>query len=300
MGTIRKGVFMKKFAAGLLTALCATTFAVAQPVDQPNGQPQAQPTSYDQFYEQATNQQAAPATDQNAAVQQTSVAATNTNTYASSKEFASGGQQPTVTNKKTPVGIGIRGDFIYGKLWGFKDLSDGYEEPTGFGSEFGLTARFGMLEGLQFSPEITFRIFNVSHEDDGVERCYNQMFLDFSFYIRGVFGGFFLEVGPQIAINTSSEYKIDGENNEFENIDQATAEFGLNFGAGYSIIKNLSIGFRWYMGFNEVFPDVKYYDELKKTDYDGSKVKSSVKWSTVNLKGAQTMMYKFGVTYWFM
>ena len=291
---------MKKFAAGLLTALCATTFAVAQPVDQPNGQPQAQPTSYDQFYEQATNQQAAPATDQNAAVQQTSVAATNTNTYASSKEFASGGQQPTVTNKKTPVGIGIRGDFIYGKLWGFKDLSDGFEEPSGFGGEFGIAARFGMVDGLQFSPEITFRIFNVSHEDDGVERCYNQMFLDFSFYIRGVFGGFFLEVGPQLAINTSSEYKIDGEINEFENIEQATAEFGLNFGAGYSIIKNLSIGFRWYMGFNEVFPDVKYYDELKKTDYDGSKVKSSVKWSTVNLKGAQTMMYKFGVTYWFM
>ena len=300
MGTIRKGVFMKKFAAGLLTALCATTFAVAQPVDQPNGQPQAQPTSYDQFYEQATNQQAAPATDQNAAVQQTSVAATNTNTYASSKEFASGGQQPTVTNKKTPVGIGIRGDFIYGKLWGFKDLSDGFEEPSGFGGEFGIAARFGMVDGLQFSPEITFRIFNVSHEDDDIERCYNQMFLDFSFYIRGVFGGFFLEVGPQLAINTSSEYKIDGEINEFENIEQATAEFGLNFGAGYSIIKNLSIGFRWYMGFNEVFPDVKYEGDLTDKDYDGSKIKSSVKWSTVNLKGAQTMMYKFGVTYWFM
>ena len=300
MGTIRKGVFMKKFAAGLLTALCATTFAVAQPVDQPNGQPQAQPTSYDQFYEQATNQQAAPATDQHAAVQQTSVAATNTNTYASSKEFASGGQQPTVTNKNTPVGIGIRGDFIYGKLWGFKDLSDGFEEPSGFGGEFGIAARFGMVDGLQFSPEITFRIFNVSHEDDGVERCYNQMFLDFSFYIRGVFGGFFLEVGPQLAINTSSEYKIDGEINEFENIEQATAEFGLNFGAGYSIIKNLSIGFRWYMGFNEVFPDVKYEGDLTDKDYDGSKIKSSVKWSTVNLKGAQTMMYKFGVTYWFM
>ena len=50
------------------------------------------------------------------------------------------------------------------------------------------------------------------------------------------------------------------------------------------------------MGFNEVFPDVKYYyDE----DFKPGKDDSS-SWSTLNLKGAHTMMYKIGITYWFI
>ena len=299
---------MKKFAAGLLTVLCATAFSAAQqpyqPTDPANDWATA-PTDVQPIYEEiqqpADNAQpAAVAQPAPSAPQATAAPSATDNAQAQNNDPAPIDEQPVIVQKKTPVGIGIRGDFIYGKLWGFKDLSDGFEEPTGFGGTFGIAARFGMVEGLQFSPEIAFRIFNVSHEDDGIERCYNQMFLDISFYLRGVFGDFFLEVGPQLAINTSSEYKIDGEINEFENIEQATAEFGLNFGIGYNVIKNLSIGFRWYMGFNEVFPDVKYEGDLTDKDYNGNKKKSSLKWSVVNLKGAQTMMYKFGVTYWFM
>ena len=83
---------------------------------------------------------------------------------------------------------------------------------------------------------------------------------------------------------------------EFEHIEQAPVELGINIGAGYYVLDNLSIGFRWYMGFNEVFPDVKYYyDE----DFKPGKDDSS-SWSTLNLKGAHTMMYKIGITYWFI
>ena len=295
---------MKKFAAGLLTALCTTAISFAQPMDQSFDQTNVQQTApaaveapvyAEPQAEQATAATPAPQATAPAAEQQAAAPQAQNNDPMPIDE------QPAPKLKKNAVSIGARAAFIYGNLWGFKDLSDGFEEPSGFGGEFGIAARFGMVDGLQFSPEISFRIFDVSHEDDGVERCYNQMFLDFAFYMRGVIAsGFYLEIAPQISINTSSDYQIDGENNEFENIEQATAEFGLNVGAGLYIFDNLSVSFRWYMGFNEVFPDVKYYDDLTKNDYDGSKVKKSVKWSTVNLKGAQTMMYKFGVTYWFI
>jgi hypothetical protein len=156
-----------------------------------------------------------------------------------------------------------------------------------------------MAAGLDFSPEISFRIFDVSHDEDEIERCYNQMFLDFSFYLRAVFGGgFFLEFAPQISLNTSAEYTYDGTKNDFERIEQATAEFGLNVGVGYFVIDNLSLNFRWYMGLTEVFPDVKYEGDMNSIKEEKSK--NNVSWATINLKGAHTMMFKFGVTYWFI
>ena len=139
---------------------------------------------------------------------------------------------------------------------------------------------------------------NLNHEDeeDNLYRSYNQMFIDLAFFMRGsITNTFYLEVGPQISINVHGSYKIDG-GMEFEHIEQAPVELGINIGAGYYVLDNLSIGFRWYMGFNEVFPDVKYYydEDFKPGKDDNSS------WSTLNLKGAHTMMYKIGITYWFI
>ena len=88
------------------------------------------------------------------------------------------------------------------------------------------------------------------------------------------------------------------ELNDFERIEQATAEFGLNVGVGYFVIDNLSLNFRWYMGLTEVFPDVKYEGDMNSIKEEKSK--NNVSWATINLKGAHTMMFKFGVTYWFI
>ena len=207
--------------------------------------------------------------------------------------------------------------FIYGYLWGFEDINDhkvtdyGYDNPTGFGGEFGIAGRFTMTEGLQFSPEISFRIFNVSHknrdDNDSQELCYNQMFIDIALYLRGILdNGFFLEIAPQISINTSAKYTLNDSEEDykrFNNVEQSVAEFGLNIGAGYFILDNLSVSFRWYMGFNEIFPDVKLYDDIQyDLDYvdEKSHPQKGVKYSQIILKGAHTMMFKFGVTYWFI
>ena len=319
---------MKKFAAGLLTALCATALATAQPTDewtnlssqdntQQSGWTDTQPANQAEpsFNTQApieTQTVQTVAEPQQTSTVQTNISATNakvtndTNVTSTASTNTSNDdpmpidEQPAPAVKQAPISVGIRGAFIYGNMWGFKDLkSDGLEPPTGIGGEFGIAARFIMVEGLQFSPEIMFRIFNLSHEEDEIERCYKQMFLDFAFYIRGVFGGgFFLEFAPQISINTSAEYTYDGTTNNFERIEQSAAEFGLNVGVGYYVMNNLSLNFRWYLGLTEVFPDVKYEGEMNSIKEEKSK--NNVSWATINLKGAHTMMFKFGVTYWFL
>lgn len=307
---------MKKFAAGLLTAFCATAFSFAQTADQiaqdnwVEAQPAAQangsfntqtPIETQSVQTTSTTEAtvAAPATTQTAPTQAATTQATAAPQDQSNDPMPID-EQAAPAPKRAPIGIGARAAFIYGNMWGFKDLkADGLEPPTGIGGEFGITARFSMAAGLDFSPEISFRIFDVSHDEDEIERCYNQMFLDFSFYLRAVFGGgFFLEFAPQISLNTSAEYTYDGTKNDFERIEQATAEFGLNVGVGYFVIDNLSLNFRWYMGLTEVFPDVKYEGDMNSIKEEKSK--NNVSWATINLKGAHTMMFKFGVTYWFI
>jgi hypothetical protein len=313
---------MKNLATGLLTVLCATAFSFAQSYDQPNEQ------TYDQNYGQADYTQTAPAAaetpayaepqaEQNTEVQQPTTEQTNanaTNDNVANASIANNDPMPIdeqPVKKKAPISIGVNATFIYGYFWGFENLSDyGYENPTGFGGEFGVAGRFTMTEGLQFSPEISFRFFNVKHKDgddnESEELAYNQMFIDIALYLRGVLGnGFFLEIAPQIAINTSAEFTNNGSEKDyktFNNVEQSVAEFGLNVGAGYFILDNLSVSFRWYMGFNELFPDVKTYEEVfeaESLDENGN-IKKGIKYSQINLKGAHTMMFKFGVTYWFI
>ena len=301
---------MKNLAVGILTAICATTIAFAQAeqsTEWVDAQSTSQPAYQPAVAEQTANVQPANTLQPVIAQSQTTAAYANNQINSTSETSVNNDntampidEQPTMAPKKNPIGIGARAAFIYGNFWGFKDLeSDGMEPPTGIGGEFGIAARFTLAKGLQFSPEIAFRIFDVSHDEDDIKREYNQMFLDFAFYIRGILGGgFFLEVAPQISINTNSEYTYDGKKNTFENIEQASAEFGLNFGAGYYVLDNLSLNFRWYMGFTEIFPDVKYEGEMNSIKEEKSK--SNSHWSTINLKGAHTMMFKFGVTYWFI
>lgn len=293
---------MKKFAASLLTVLCATAFATAQDYSQTsewdNAQPETTTPAAVEVPAPAYNEpQATPTTAQPAATTQAEVAPAENNDAMPIDE------QPTYNPKKQKIGFGARASFIYGNFWGFKDLDD-LEEPSGFGADFGVAARFPITKGLLFTPEFAFRLFYLEHGDDDYTRNFDMTFLDFAFYVRGeITKAFYLEVGPQISINTSGDYTIESESGAydgFENIEQSAFELGLNIGLGYHILDNLTVGLRWYMGFNEVFPDVKYLDQLTADDYEGSKVKRSVKCSFSNLKGAHSMMFRLGVTYWFI
>ena len=319
-GSHKKGVFMKKFAAGLLTALCATAFSFAQEYNQgtvqysqdysqtewDNAQPATQTVdTYNASTPAATQPTVATPQAAPAAPQETAVAPAAAPTQ--SEETMPIDEQPTIVpKKKQPISIGARASFIYGNFWGFKNLDD-LEEPSGFGADFAITTRFAITKGLSFSPEIAFRLLYLEHGDEDYTRNFDMTFLDFAFYVQGeISSSFYLEVGPQLSINTSGDYTIESDSETFdifENIEQSTVEFGINIGLGYRILDNLTVGFRWYMGFNEVFPDVKYYfEDITPDDYDSKthKIKSSVKTSVSNLKGAHSIMFKLGLTYWFI
>ena len=311
---------MKKFAAGLLTALCATAFSFAQEYNQgtvqysqdysqtewDNVQPATQTVdTYNASAPAATQPTVATPQAAPAAPQETAAAPAAAPTQ--SEETMPIDEQPTIVpKKKQPISIGARASFIYGNFWGFKNLDD-LEEPSGFGADFAITTRFAITKGLSFSPEIAFRLLYLEHGDEDYTRNFDMTFLDFAFYVQGeISSSFYLEVGPQLSINTSGDYTIESDSETFdifENIEQSTVEFGINIGLGYHILDNLTVGFRWYMGFNEVFPDVKYYfEDITPDDYDSKthKIKSSVKTSVSNLKGAHSMMFKLGLTYWFI
>ncbi len=303
---------MKKFAAGLWTVLCATAASIAQPIDQPAEIYPAEQTDIQQPAFEETQPAAQSAVQQNsdAASVYTANNVATSNIQAASESPAAVSNDPQAADeqplpeyipapkKKTIINFGAGASFIYGNFFGFEGLkNDDMEDPTGFGGDFGIKASFLIIDGLQFSPQIMFRIFNLNHEDEGFTRYYNQTFLDFTFFMRGfITDKIYLEVGPQISINTTSDVKINEDGNFKEKIEQSPAEFGISIGAGYFVHKQVSIGFNWYMGFNEVFPDVRYYfdDDFIPSDRD------KYNWSLINLKGAHTMMFKLGVTYWFL
>ena len=306
---------MKKFAAGLLSALCATTFSVAQQYES-NEWPQEPASEYTAPAVQEAQPEVqnavpseAPADNATNTIAPANNAATNsapaanetTASVNNDAQAANSDVQTAITytpKKKASVNVGAGASFIYGRLFGFEGLkNDDMDDPTGFGGDFGVKASFVIIDGLQFAPQIMFRIFNVNHEDEGFTRYYNQTFLDFTFFMRGFISEkFFLEVGPQISINTTNDVKINEDDGFKEKIETTPAEIGINIGAGMFVHKNVSITFNWYMGFNEVFPDVKYYfdDDFLPSDRD------KYNWSLINLKGAHTMMFKLGVTYWFL
>ena len=117
---------MKKFATVILTALCATAIVSAQPTT-------AAPIDAQQT---APAQAAAPIDAQPAADAQTNDAMPID-------------EQPVPAPKKGNIGIGAKASFIFGNFWGFKDLSDGLDEPSGFGGDFGATLRFDIIDGLK-------------------------------------------------------------------------------------------------------------------------------------------------------
>ena len=123
---------MKKFAAGLLTALCATAFSFAQEYNQATVQ-------YTQDYSQAEWDSAQPATQTAdtysapasevakptvAVPQAAPVKQQETSTIAAAPtqndEAMPIDEQPTIIpKKKQPIGFGARASFIYGNFWGF-------------------------------------------------------------------------------------------------------------------------------------------------------------------------------------
>lgn len=178
--------------------------------------------------------------------------------------------------QKSTAGIGFRADFNIGSFYGTKDLEDGVDEPSGYGFDVGITARFEILDILWFTPEILFEAYWLNQEEEAFNREFNQMNLTAPLMLRAILPFFtrvYFEVGPQLSINISQKSEFDTDHSEIhvpgsdivlpntykeDDIEQTTFALGFSMGLGFYIIPNyLAFNIRFYAGMTELYPDAK-------------------------------------------
>ena len=215
---------------------------------------------------------------------------------------------PSHKAQKATAGIGLRADFIIGGFWGTEDLEDGVDEPSGYGFDIGLTARFEMLDILWFTPEILFEAYWLEQDDEAFNREFNQMNLTVPLLFRAALPFYtrvYFEIGPQFSLNLSNNVVFDEDHRElhapngdgpdliventFEEteIEQTVFAAGLTMGLGFYIIPDrLAFNVRFYAGLTELFPDAK----SQLTDRDDNRI----------MVGTKLESIKLGLNFWFL
>jgi hypothetical protein len=139
--------------------------------------------------------------------------------------------------------------------------------------DFIITDKFSIQPELLYSTQGSkFNMFvNDGGTDFNTENTFKLSYINipilFKYYASEKFS---LEAGPQIGFLTSSKLEVkvlkqtvtQDAKTMFESLD-----YGLNFGAGYDIAKNISAGVRYNFGLANV---------MKTESGDNSKIKNSV------------------------
>lgn len=212
---------------------------------------------------------------------------------ASSLSFAD--QAPSLNSK---TGVGLHGNFEYNKLYGLAqdwDMGDDTDAPAGIGFDIGVRGRIPMTQFIQFTPELNFRYAKLSLEDDdGFEFKFKQIDLEVPLMIRAiVFNRAYLAAGVEVGLNLSSKVSIEEDDVDLgydgltmnvdierDEVEHATVNFGLAFGAGVYIIDRLSVDAGIHMGLSATYPDGK--DVL------------------FDLSDGKQLTFRFGVGYWIL
>lgn len=212
---------------------------------------------------------------------------------------------PSHKAQKATAGIGLRADFIIGGFWGTEDLEDGVDEPSGYGFDIGLTARFEMLDILWFTPEILFEAYWLEQDDEAFNREFNQMNLTVPLLFRAALPFYtrvYFEIGPQFSLNVSNEVSFDEDHSELhvpgsdiviqntykeDDMEQTVFAAGLTMGLGFYIIPDrLAFNVRFYAGLTELFPDAK----SQLSDRDDNRI----------MVGTKLESIKLGLNFWFL
>lgn len=204
-------------------------------------------------------------------------------------------------NQKPTAGIGLRADFNIGSFWGTDDLEDGVDEPSGFGFDVGVTARFEMLDILWFTPEILLEAYWLEQDDEAFNREFNQMNITVPLMFRAILPFYtrvYFEMGPQFSLNLSNKVAFDEDHSDFTirnndgstttihntfeepDIEQTVFAAGIAMGLGFYIIPDrLSFSVRFYAGLTELFPDAK----SPLSDRDDDKIMIGTKLNSIKL-----------------
>lgn len=175
--------------------------------------------------------------------------------------------------------FGVKGGL---NISNFSGDTEGMNLKSIAGFNLGAFAAIDLSEKITIQPEILYstlgaKAVNVSAfygdmlftGDVKFNLSYINVPVMIKYYVADKFN---LEAGPQIGFLTSAKTstKLDGSSqtvdedikDSFESVD-----FGLNFGAGYDLTKNVSAGIRYNLGLSNIF---------KTENGDDSKTQNSV------------------------
>ena len=156
-------------------------------------------------------------------------------------------------------------------------------------SEYGYSSKYEQMVNAIFGASVTYSFFYI---DVPVVARFSPI------------SNFFVDAGIDLGVNVNANatYKLMGAEKS-KNIDDIknTFDFGLVFGAGYSVTKRLDVNFRAVIGLTDMVDfykdptlqdndDDDYYDDYYDDEEDGSDIPFEFK----NLR------FHLGVTYWFM
>ena len=138
-------------------------------------------------------------------------------------------------------------------------VGDAMNTSTKVGFQIGGFAEIKVSEKFAVQPELVFSTLGAKYEvtyDEITEKSTTALsYLNIPVMAKFfVAEGFSLEAGPQIGFLMSAKDKSDGKSVDakdyFKSID-----FGLNFGAGYDVAKNINLGVRYSLGLSNIAKD---------------------------------------------
>ncbi len=123
----------------------------------------------------------------------------------------------------------------------------------------GAMAEIRLNSQFAIQPELVYSAQGSSKEKGGVTATFKADYINIPVMAKYfVMDGLSLEAGPQLGILTTSKLTIDGKG-----IDESTdlkdytesIDFGLGFGASYTVKYGLNVGVRYNLGLTDIAKD---------------------------------------------
>ncbi|MGV3657330.1 MAG: porin family protein [Chitinophagaceae bacterium] len=134
----------------------------------------------------------------------------------------------------------------------YEDESESLDWKTGVHA--GVFARFSMMHGLAFQPELLFSTEGSRDEEDGEKLTLRLHYIHLPLMLQlDTKSGFYAEIGPGLGylITAKTKWEIDGEE-EIEDVKDDMEKLNLtgNVGFGYAMQNGFGAGVRYMHGFS--------------------------------------------------
>jgi opacity protein-like surface antigen len=140
-------------------------------------------------------------------------------------------------------------DVKYGVKAGlnFSSLTNAEGAKSQVGLNLGGFAKIGLSDKFAIQPELLFSTQGAKFDGGSLNYNYINIPVMAKYNVADKFS---LELGPQIGFLMSAKAKASGDSVDVKSALKSS-DFGINFGAGYEVSDNISIGVRYCMGLSQ-------------------------------------------------